>query len=331
MRVSVLLKWLLIMICTGTNQVYAYSGIDLISTYPNAELFKRYQKGHQSYHLVSGTMRYITDQSGNFDEGYAPEFSTLINGRVEKSIFDHTEFDSAIEIAKNMRSELLRKGFEIEYECSGLDCGDVAGWRLYLSRYADGVANSQHYIMAKHPGKNGGEWAIAFYVNEFSGIPRSIIHIVDSTIIKFEQYTINQDHLGVWLREGQKVALEGLYFEFNSDRISNNSNSVLTSLIAVLSEMPDMNISIEGHTDNVGSADYNLTLSLRRAESVKQYLVDKGIDEARLSVEGFGETKPKVNGSDSISRQKNRRVEVMPISKLKTEEVNVEKEIKINE
>jgi len=66
---------------------------------------------------------------------------------------------------------------------------------------------------------------------------------------------------------------------------------------------------IEGHTDNVGAAAYNMKLSKNRAESVKKYITDKGVDGIRIIAVGFGLTKPVVSNKTAEGRQRNRRVE----------------------
>jgi OOP family OmpA-OmpF porin len=73
---------------------------------------------------------------------------------------------------------------------------------------------------------------------------------------------------------------------------------------------PDTKIAIEGHTDSIGSNEYNQKLSERRANSVKNYIIDNfGIDAKRLRAEGFGETRPIADNNTDEGRQRNRRVE----------------------
>jgi OmpA-OmpF porin, OOP family len=80
----------------------------------------------------------------------------------------------------------------------------------------------------------------------------------------------------------------------------------------VLKTQPDLKLVIEGHTDSVGKAAYNLDLSKKRAESVKTYLVQKGgIDGARLTTQGFGDTKPIAKNDTDVGRAQNRRVELV--------------------
>ncbi len=85
----------------------------------------------------------------------------------------------------------------------------------------------------------------------------------------------------------------------------------LDEVINVLITYPDKKISIEGHTDTVGGAEYNQKLSEKRAYSVYKYLLDKGINKERMSIKGWGETKPIAPNTTNAGRAANRRVEVI--------------------
>ena len=82
----------------------------------------------------------------------------------------------------------------------------------------------------------------------------------------------------------------------------------------MLKEHPELKLMIEGHTDDVGAAASNQSLSEKRAEAVRQYLVDTyGIDKARLQAKGFGASKPTTGNDTPEGRQQNRRVELVKI------------------
>jgi outer membrane protein OmpA-like peptidoglycan-associated protein len=85
----------------------------------------------------------------------------------------------------------------------------------------------------------------------------------------------------------------------------------LDRLVAFLGQNPERSVEIEGHTDNVGSDDSNLGLSQRRADSVKSFLVQRGIDSRRISATGKGEHQPIADNQSEGGRQQNRRVEVI--------------------
>ena len=88
------------------------------------------------------------------------------------------------------------------------------------------------------------------------------------------------------------------------------SNASLDDLSDILKRNEVVNLTIEGHTDNVGDDAYNMKLSQQRTESVKEYLISKGISAARLTAIGYGETKPVADNAKAAGKAKNRRVEL---------------------
>lgn len=114
------------------------------------------------------------------------------------------------------------------------------------------------------------------------------------------------------LTEKGRVATQGIYFDSGSDRIRPESSPTLKEIGAMLKEHPDLKLTIEGHTDNVGSAQANGDLSHKRAAAVKAVLVSTyGIEAARLSSTGFGDKKPVAANTTAEGRQQNRRVELV--------------------
>ena len=101
-----------------------------------------------------------------------------------------------------------------------------------------------------------------------------------------------------------------IFFETNSDKLKVASLVQLDELASILQRYEGANLVIEGHTDSQGEDDYNMTLSQKRTESVKTYLMGKGIMESRLTASGLGESKPIDDNKTSTGRAKNRRVEL---------------------
>jgi outer membrane protein OmpA-like peptidoglycan-associated protein len=102
---------------------------------------------------------------------------------------------------------------------------------------------------------------------------------------------------------------KNLEFETGKAVIRSTSFSSLDELSELLKKKPNFKLLIDGHTDNVGKAAFNMKLSKSRAESVKTYLVNKGIDASRITSKGYGLTKPIASNKTPEGRQKNRRVE----------------------
>ncbi len=104
-------------------------------------------------------------------------------------------------------------------------------------------------------------------------------------------------------------ALENVYFDFDKYEIKAESFESLNKIVNILSENPSYKVLIEAHADNIGSDAYNTTLSGRRGEAVKNYLVSNGIGESRITSQAFGEARPAASNSTAEGRAMNRRVE----------------------
>jgi len=107
----------------------------------------------------------------------------------------------------------------------------------------------------------------------------------------------------------QLVALPTVEFELDSATLTDKGRSVVENAAAILKTNPNVKVSIEGHTDLTGTAAHNQTLSEARAKTVLDTLVSLGIAPDRLTSKGFGESRPKVQGSDDAANAINRRVE----------------------
>jgi outer membrane protein OmpA-like peptidoglycan-associated protein len=107
--------------------------------------------------------------------------------------------------------------------------------------------------------------------------------------------------------------LEGVFFDFDKSIIKPEGRIKLDSAVTILNRYPDMRVEIQGHTDSVGTEQYNIGLSNRRANSVKDYLMSKGIAESRLQTRGFGETSPATSNDTAAGRALNRRVILIEI------------------
>src|SRR5437867_7710400 len=101
-----------------------------------------------------------------------------------------------------------------------------------------------------------------------------------------------------------------ILFDFNSAALRTESQQTLRDLATNFQRYPDETVSVEGHTDNVGSPEYNQGLSERRAYGVRDYLRDQGVPGSRITAVGYGEARPKASKNTPEGRQLNRRVEI---------------------
>lgn len=111
------------------------------------------------------------------------------------------------------------------------------------------------------------------------------------------------------LLKNQTISFNNIGFEVNSDKITASSRPTLDRLADSLKAQTDFKVEIAGHTDSTGSAEYNESLSDKRANSVREYLVSKGVEAERLTSRGYGEVDPVASNETASGRAMNRRVE----------------------
>jgi outer membrane protein OmpA-like peptidoglycan-associated protein len=105
------------------------------------------------------------------------------------------------------------------------------------------------------------------------------------------------------------IPLNNIFFDFDKASLRSESFSELNRIVALMAERKSMTVEISGYTDNLGPDAYNMKLSERRAKSVSNYLVEKGVDSSRITTTWFGETKPVDTTNTKAGNRKNRRVE----------------------
>ena len=120
-----------------------------------------------------------------------------------------------------------------------------------------------------------------------------------------------KERLAKDLEESGRARVYGINFDTDSDRIKGESKPTLDQIVSLLKLKPEWKMTIEGHTDARGGAEYNQGLSARRANSVKLYLQAAGIEAARLQAAGYGFSQPIAPNDDPLGRAQNRRVELI--------------------
>lgn len=113
---------------------------------------------------------------------------------------------------------------------------------------------------------------------------------------------------------GDTIVLNGVTFEFNEARLTPNAKTILDNVGDELKTNPGIDVELGGHTDSIGSDEYNQTLSQNRARTVREYLREAGIEESRLLAVGYGESQPVADNDTEDGRELNRRVELKVVA-----------------
>jgi outer membrane protein OmpA-like peptidoglycan-associated protein len=148
-----------------------------------------------------------------------------------------------------------------------------------------------------------------FQVQAENYLPQEIECVVKGGEASRVEVTLTRPERATLLAD-QIILPDAIFFGFDSDQIQSQSLNVLDQVVEVLKEVPDFGrLRIEGHSDSTGNAEYNLRLSQRRAESVRQYLIQQGLEGSQLESIGFGAQRPVATNETEEGRAENRRVE----------------------
>ena len=199
------------------------------------------------------------------------------NGKIDRTV-------SRGEIVQNYKEAALEKGGNILYEGAYL-------LTFTLTR------------------KDGG----TTWVFLLAGNGSYNLDIIDEAAFK-KQLTFDAEEMKRALDEEGHVAIYGINFDIDRAVLKLGAEEVLIEMVKLMKNNPDLKIEIQGHTDNTGSADHNLDLSTRRAETVKKFLLVYGIEAPRMVSKGYGEEKPVAPNDTEEGRAMNRRVELININ-----------------
>ncbi|MBC8152904.1 MAG: OmpA family protein [Bacteroidetes bacterium] len=138
---------------------------------------------------------------------------------------------------------------------------------------------------------------------------------IDLTQTKGYQEIKGKELKLVAIEVGRAVRLNNIFFDLGKAELRAESSPELDRIVTTLNDSPKMAIEVGGHTDNTGTNELNVRLSQDRADSVREYLIGKGIEPDRVASKGFGESKPVAVNETDEGRQQNRRVEFIIIKK----------------
>jgi OOP family OmpA-OmpF porin len=134
-------------------------------------------------------------------------------------------------------------------------------------------------------------------------------NITSDMVIEHKDFNLEPIKVNT-VQENVVMTLNNVFFDFDQVTLKQESFPELNRIVTLMKEKSGMKIEIAGHTDAIGTDDYNLNLSERRAKSVMQYLLEKGqIEKDRITIVFFGESKPIESNDTKEGRKKNRRVE----------------------
>jgi len=267
----------------GGNDIYTTQRLD--STWQNwsppvligEPINSKYDESQPYFNMTSGYLYFCSKRDGNSD---------IFRVRIAPP--QATEYDIIGRVVNRSTNELV-PGAIITYNMEkGVQNQIIATDGTFRIKIPKGVKTT---FAANYPGYAGG---------------------IREVLLRRDYYFFREQYLDLYLdlmRVDARIELSPIFFKQSSAIILEESFPELDRLFMTLAKSPGMHIRIEGHTDNIGKAEDLVRLSAERAESVKSFLVKKGIAESRISTIGIGPKSPINDNSSEELRSRNRRVE----------------------
>ena len=255
---------------------------------------------------------------------------------------------SPLEVLRNYEDVVKAAGGEVLFTCKGDACGGdpnrssagggghsslmmyfVVESQLKDASFSNGACaqasgiDDQRFFAAKIPQSAGDAYVTVhtfqisdtLYCKAFNGRTVAIVHVLEPKARDQKMVVVKADEMARTIGSTGRVALYGIFFEFDKADLKAESNPTLMEIAQLLKSDPKLAILIVGHTDNQGAYDYNIELSRRRAEAVTKALVaNHGADAKRLRGAGVGMLAPAASNDAEEGRAKNRRVEIVKLN-----------------
>lgn len=273
-------------------------GHPLVTPYEGSEGAGEYWE-YNAYDMIVG-----------FDFDAREAVTEPIEGQVTRLYYESPDERSELEVFRNYRTALDEAGFEEIWSCAG-DGSCTTGSSRNAFSAANGIrainGPNSHYAI----GTLGFDGRLA-YVAVATGRHGTSIDIIETAEMDTGMVAISAAALANGLDANGHVRVDGLMFAHDSDVLLPESAEALDALNTLLTDRPDLDLYVVGHTDMTGSLSYNLELSQRRAAAVIAALVeDHDIDARRLDAQGVGPLAPEATNASEVGRTENRRVEIV--------------------
>jgi OOP family OmpA-OmpF porin len=276
------------------------------------------------------------------------EKTEVVEGRLTRTVYVIPEGRSTLEVLRNYTGELEAKGAKTLFQCSKAECGEEFHKLHAVPRalkpesaaynrerrdltsnvleYVDPAADQRLWVGEwKREGAAGaGDVYVSIYVatqtggsmgnvsSALKGRVLAIVEVLETKAMQQNLAFVSAEQIGGALGKDGRVAIYGIYFDFDKADIKPESDKQLAEMASQLKSNAGLKVFIVGHTDNKGTLAYNTDLSQRRAEAVAKALAAKfGIAADRMVAKGVGPLSPLAPNDNEDGQAKNRRVELV--------------------
>lgn len=269
------------------------------------------EDGENVIHVPKGSGVTFTARMTN--ENYMPDqFTIEFDFKNEDFGINHlsVDFGNRVYYAQD---PAIMPGLSFNSESLSWTLGDV-NYPDALQVNGDHAMQWHHIAIAinKTVGKAYVDQFRVVNVNNLTGKPNNVtIHVdgYENSFVKNIRIAAGGIDIYKQVSTDSKIVMHGILFDVDKATLKPESMGSINQIYGLLKKDPSLKFEIDGHTDNSGNADHNMTLSQQRADAVKTQLVSMGVDASRLTTKGFGDTKPMDTNDTPEGKANNRRVE----------------------
>lgn len=302
---------------------------------------------HKSYDELSlplSKLEQVTEKTDSHNNRfYEPKQKKSLEGERTRIVYLIPADRSPLEVMRNYQQEIQNKSGKFLYECKADECGGDAersshggGGDMSLSMYlypAERIQDAdfsngscaqtsdivdQRYSAAELPSDGAYVSVLTYtmhddlYCKAFDGRTIAVVDMIQSKSREQKMVTVNASEMATKIASSGSVALYGIYFDFNKADLKPESDATLEQIGQLLKNDTALKLLVVGHTDNVGTFDFNMNLSQRRAAAVVAALTTKySVARNRLTAVGVSFAAPVASNKTDEGRAKNRRVELV--------------------
>jgi outer membrane protein OmpA-like peptidoglycan-associated protein len=319
----------------------------LLKRYEGSFIVFAERKSFAEFTLPLSRLEEVPDKTvGNNNRAHEPRNKRALEGIYTRLVYFIPADRSPLEVLRNYQDEVRAKGGKTLFECKGAECGgdparssgggggdsSLAMYLYPAERVTEAQGSNGYCAMAEHitdqryaaaeiPSAGAHVSVLTYTIvapdqydscRGFNGRTVAVVDIVEAKAREQKMVTVNASEMASAIAGTGKVALYGIYFDFNKTDIKPESDATLAEIGKLLKGSPAMKVLVVGHTDNVGTFAFNTDLSQRRAASVVNALTSRfGIARDRLTPFGVSFAAPVASNRTEEGRAKNRRVELV--------------------
>jgi outer membrane protein OmpA-like peptidoglycan-associated protein len=268
----------------------------VITRYPGMTITRYEVTEFGRYNLVYGV-----DRGGN------PADIHELEGKVTRLTYKNPAGRSTLEIMSNFQEALKKSGAQILFSCEAAACGNTTRWTPVNGIRAMGRMLDNKYVSARAK-RSEVQVNLSIFVGRYS----TQLDVIEVKEMESGLVTVDAEAMAEGIDRDGHIAIYEILFDTGKATLKPESKVAIGEISSLLKENPSLQLHVVGHTDNTGELEFNMKLSMERAQAVMQALVKEyQVAASRLQAHGVGPLAPVASNETEEGKTKNRRVDLV--------------------